>query len=75
MCRRNRVGLAQNGILRQPGGDHRRPKGVLEYDENLIRSIWGKWWPAFSAGNLNIKCFNLESLIIEGYITSIEFLG
>ena len=50
-------------------------KGVLEYDENLIRINMGKMVACFFGRNLNIKCFNLESLVIEGYITSIEFLA
>ena len=47
-------------------------KGVLEYDENLIRINMGKMVACFFGRNLNIKCFNLESLVIEGYITTIE---
>ena len=50
-------------------------KGVLEYDENLIRINMGKMVACFFGRNLNIKCFNLESLVIEGYITTIEFLA
>ena len=37
-------------------------KGVLEYDENLIRINMGKMVACFFGRNLNIKCFNLESL-------------
>lgn len=36
---------------------------------------YGKMVACFFGRNLNIKCFNLESLVIEGYITSIEFLA
>ena len=50
-------------------------KGVLEYDENLIRINMGKMVACFFGRNLNIKCFNLESLVIEGYITSLECLA
>ena len=50
-------------------------KGVVEYDENLIRVNLGKMTVCFFGRNLTIRCFDLESLIIEGYITSIEFLA
>ena len=69
-CRRERYQFCGNREVTIDGS-----KGVLEYDENLIRINMGKMVACFFGRNLNIKCFNLESLVIEGYITSIEFLA
>lgn len=48
--------------------------GVLEYDENLIRIKTGKFISQFIGRNLNIKCLTEDSLVIDGFITSIEFV-
>lgn len=49
-------------------------KGVLEYDENTIRLNLGKSSVKFTGVDLCLKCMNAENVIIEGYITSVEFL-
>ena len=49
-------------------------KGVLEYDENIIRVNTGKTISQFMGRNLSIKCLSTESLIITGFVTSIEFI-
>ena len=49
-------------------------KGILEYDENIIRLNTGKMITKFLGRHLNIKCLTPDSLVIEGFITSIEFL-
>lgn len=48
-------------------------RGVLEYDENRIRIHAGKMVTCFQGRCLSIKCLTADSLIVEGFITSIEF--
>lgn len=48
-------------------------KGILQYDENIIRINTGKMITSFLGRNLCIKCLTQDSLIIQGFITSIEF--
>lgn len=49
-------------------------KGILQYDENIIRINMGKMITAFCGRKLSVKCLNPDSLIIVGFITSIEFI-
>lgn len=49
-------------------------KGILQYDENIIRINTGKMVTSFSGRNLSIKCLTPDSLIVQGFITSIEFI-
>lgn len=49
-------------------------KGILEYDENTIRLNLGKLSVKFSGIDLCLKCMNTENVIVEGNITSIEFI-
>lgn len=49
-------------------------RGILQYDENLIRLNTGKMVTSFCGRNLTIKCLTPDSLIVEGFITSIEFI-
>lgn len=48
-------------------------RGVLEYDEKIIRINTGKMITCFQGRCLTIKCLTADSLIVEGFITSIEF--
>ena len=48
-------------------------KGILQYDESVIKINMGNMITSFYGRNLTIKCFTTESLIIEGFIVSIEF--
>ncbi|MDR1467053.1 MAG: YabP/YqfC family sporulation protein [Oscillospiraceae bacterium] len=48
-------------------------KGVLDYDENIVRIDIGKMIMIFSGRNLNLKCLTQDSLIVEGFVTTIEF--
>ncbi len=50
-------------------------KGVLEYDENLVRINTGKMVIRFLGRNLTIRNLTDDSAIIEGYITSIEYMS
>lgn len=49
-------------------------KGILQYDENIIRINTGKMVTSFLGRNLSIKCLTPDSLIVQGFITSIEFI-
>ena len=49
-------------------------KGVLEYDENLVRINTGKMIIRFLGRNLTIRNLTEDSAVIEGYITSIEYM-
>ena len=49
-------------------------KGVLEYDENLVRINTGKMIIRFLGRDLTIRNLTDNSAIIEGYITSIEYM-
>lgn len=49
-------------------------RGVLEYDETKIRINTGKMITCFIGRGLTIKCLSPDSLVIEGFITSIEFV-
>lgn len=49
-------------------------KGILQYDENIIRVNMGKMITVFCGRKLSVKCLNPDSLIVVGFITSIEFI-
>ncbi len=49
-------------------------RGILQYDENIIRLNTGKMVTSFCGRGLAIKCLTPDSLIVEGFITSIEFI-
>jgi sporulation protein YqfC len=48
-------------------------RGVAEYNENLIKINLNKMSVVFFGRNLLLKCLSPDSLIIEGFILSIEF--
>jgi sporulation protein YqfC len=49
-------------------------KGILEYRQDAIRINTGKMVVSFKGRGLNIKCLTTTSVIISGYITTVEFL-
>lgn len=49
-------------------------QGVLEYTDDCIRVSTGKMAIKISGRNLSLKGLNNETLIITGYILSIEFI-
>lgn len=49
-------------------------RGILEYDENIIRINTGKMVTCFEGRCLTIKLLNSDSLIVEGFITGIRFI-
>ena len=49
-------------------------KGILQYDENVIKINMGKMVTMFCGRNLSLKCLDVDSLVISGFIISIEFI-
>ena len=49
-------------------------KNIAEYDENVVRVNVKKMLVSFFGRNLKIRCLTPDSLIIEGFITSVEFM-
>ena len=47
--------------------------GIIEYTDDVVRVKPGKSITKFNGKNLDIKCIQIDSLIIQGFITSIEF--
>lgn len=48
--------------------------GVLEYDTGIVRVKTGKLIVKFCGRGLTIKCLTADSLVVEGFVTGIEFL-
>ncbi|MBR1779663.1 MAG: YabP/YqfC family sporulation protein [Clostridia bacterium] len=49
-------------------------KGIIHYDENIIKLNMGKMVVMFCGRNLSLNCLDVDSLVISGFITSIEFI-
>lgn len=50
-------------------------KGILEYDDTVIKLDLGKNSVSFGGSSLTIKSLSLEQAVVEGFIVSIEFGG
>lgn len=48
-------------------------KCILQYDENIVRISVKGMAVSFYGRDLVIKCLTEDSLIVQGFITSIEF--
>lgn len=48
-------------------------RGVLLYSETLIRINTGSMMISFCGRGLNLRCISPTALIIEGFITNVEF--
>lgn len=48
-------------------------KGILEYDENIVRINAGSMIIKFSGRGLTLRNLTQDSAVLEGFITSIEF--
>lgn len=48
-------------------------RGVLEYDTDIVRIKTNKGAVKFSGRGLVIKCLTVDSLVVNGFITCIEF--
>lgn len=49
-------------------------KGILQYDENVVKIKTGKMMLRFTGTGLNLRSLTDSSLVIEGFISGIEFL-
>lgn len=49
-------------------------RGILEYDTDVVRVRMGKLVVRFTGRGLTIKCMTVDSMVIEGFITGMEFL-
>ncbi len=50
-------------------------KGIVEYTTDVIRINAGSMMIVFLGRGLNIKCLSPTGLVIDGYITAIEFVS
>lgn len=48
--------------------------GIIEYTDEVVRVKTGKIVTRFSGRDLKIKCIQVDSLVVQGFITAIEFL-
>ncbi len=67
-------GLPQIELLGNKEAVVEHCQGVLEYDETLVRLKTGRMTLKFTGRNLLLKSMTEDSVIVEGYFTSIEFL-
>jgi sporulation protein YqfC len=49
-------------------------RGILEYDENIICIDTGKMTVRFMGRGLELRNFTNHSAVIDGFISSVEFL-
>ena len=47
---------------------------IEEYDENMIKIKVSKMWVSVFGRNLELRCLTPDSLIVSGFICSVEFL-
>ena len=48
--------------------------GILEYSDEVVRVKTGKMVTKFTGRNLKIRCLSCDALVVEGFVTAIEFL-
>lgn len=48
-------------------------RGILQYEKEIVKINTGNMVLSFTGRNLNIKCLTSTSLVIDGYIMSVEF--
>ena len=49
-------------------------RGILDYDMGLIKINCGKMVLKVTGRNLTIRCMTRDSMIINGFILSVEFI-
>ncbi len=47
--------------------------GIVEYTQEIVRVKTGKFITKFSGRELEIKCLQSDSLVVQGFILAIEF--
>lgn len=48
-------------------------KGIMEYDDSVIKLSLGKMNVAFCGNSLTIKSLSMEQAMVEGFIAVVEF--
>jgi len=48
--------------------------GILEYDDAVVRVRTPRRVIRFAGRGLSIRCLTADALVVNGYITAIEFL-
>ena len=90
MAKKSKTGREPSGKLRVPVGmvpgiSHMEINGnrevvvegcsgVLESVENTVRVKFGKLQVRFTGRGMSIKCLTADSLVVEGFLTGIEFM-
>lgn len=49
-------------------------KGIIQYEENLVKLNMQNMITVFCGRNLQIKCLTKDSLVITGFVTSVQFV-
>lgn len=49
--------------------------GIIEYNDNVIRLNTPKFILRFTGRNLQVSCMTEDSIIVRGFILSMEFLN
>ncbi|BED93015.1 MAG: YabP/YqfC family sporulation protein [Candidatus Paraimprobicoccus trichonymphae] len=49
-------------------------RNILEYDDHMIKISFKNMSAMFLGRNLSIKCLDTNSLVINGFIISVEFI-
>ena len=49
-------------------------RGIIQYEKNLVKLNMQNMVTIFCGRNLEIKCLTKDSLIITGFVTSVQFL-
>ncbi len=47
--------------------------GIIAYTDEAVRVKTGKYITKLSGKNLELKCIQVDSLVVQGFITAIEF--
>lgn len=50
-------------------------RGVLEYNDSTVKVNTGAFVLSIMGRGIVIKCYNEASMVIQGYITTVEFIS
>ena len=48
-------------------------RGIIQYEKNLVKLNMQNMITVFCGRNLEIKCLTKDSLVITGFVTSVQF--
>ena len=49
-------------------------RGIIQYEKNLVKLNMQNMITIFCGRNLEIKCLTKDSLVITGFVTSVQFV-